>query len=110
MSFGDQETSRGWDDEGKAELAQLIRDEEVDPYSVDAPYIKSVWVRYFDYLKLKNFYANYRAFVKGFTKGNIKDGARRREAEAGGKYWISLPLLLLRLFLALTSFLTSSRN
>ena len=109
MSFGDNETSRGWDDEGKAELAQLIRDEEVDPYSVDAPYIKSVWVRYFDYVKLKNFYANYRAFVKSFTKGNIKDGARRQEA--GGKYWIFFTIILLsRLLLALTSFLTSVRN
>ena len=83
----DEETARGWDDKGKAQLAQLIRDEEVDPHNVDAPYIKSVWEKYFDYLKLKNFYANYRAFVKHYTRGNIKDGGRRREVEVvgGGK-------------------------
>ena len=83
----DEETARGWDDKGKAQLAQLIRDEEVDPHNVDAPYIKRVWEKYFDYLKLKNFYANYRAFVKRYTRGNIKDGGRRREVEevGGGK-------------------------
>ena len=79
----EEENTIGWDDDGKAELRRLIDEEEVDPYQVHATYIKRVWEKHFDYLKLKNFYSNYRKFVKGFTKGTRKDGARRQEAEEG---------------------------
>ena len=83
MSTDTDNNTRGWNDDGKAELRRLIEEEEVDPYQVDAPYIKRVWAKHFDYLKLKNFYSNYRKFVKGFTKGTRKDGARRQEAGEG---------------------------
>lgn len=81
----DDDNTRGWDNESKAELRRLIEDEQVDPHNSDAPYIKRVWQEHFDYLKLKNFYANYRHFVKKFTAGKRKEGARRREAEKGKK-------------------------
>ena len=84
MSSGaDDDNTRGWDDDGKVELRRLIDNKQVDPYNSDAPYIKRVWQDHFDYLKLKNFYANYRHFVKRFTAGKRKEGARRREAEEG---------------------------
>ena len=52
-----------WGKAGRAALAKLIRDGDVDIDNISIHYIDSVQAKYFGHLKRRNFHHNYREFA-----------------------------------------------
>jgi len=74
-----------WGKAGRAALAELIRNGDVDIDDISIHYIDSVQAKYFGHLKRRNFHRNYWEFAAAWDTEVALNGERKKAAASKGK-------------------------